>query len=183
MPITVTIPAGAEAYDSEASEFLLVDKDVHITLEHSLVSLHKWEQHWHVPFLDKNQDKTHEQILDYLRCMTLSKHVEDFMYYLIPRSEIERVKEYIEDSMTATTIKDTSGRPDREIKTAEVLYSDMIMLNIPFECRKWHLNSLIMLIRVCAEKKKPQKYKPRSEVLAENRALNQARKLALHTRG
>ena len=183
MPITVKIPAGSEAYNSETNEFYGVDKDISITLEHSLVSLQKWEQRWHVPFLDEHRSKTSEQTIDYLRCMTLSKNIEDYMYFLIPRSEMARVKEYISDPMTATTIKDSGGRRNREIKTAEVLYSDMITLGIPFECKKWHLNSLIMLISVCAEKQKPQKFKPRSEVLAENRALNQARKLALHTKG
>lgn len=183
MPITITIPAGAEAYDSERNEFYRVDRSVNLTLEHSLVSVHKWEQKWHIPFLEKSYEKTNEQVLDYLRCMTLSKNVEDYMYHLIPRSEVIRIKEYIEDPMTATTIKDTSGKRDREIKTAEVLYCDMIMLGIPFECKKWHLNSLIMLIAVCAEKQKPPKNKPRSEILAENRALNKARRAAMHSKG
>lgn len=183
MPITVTIPAGAEAYNSEINEFYRVDKTVHITLEHSLVSVQKWEQRWHVPFLDEHYAKTSEQTLDYLRCMTLSKNIEDYMYQLIPRSEVSRIKAYIEDPMTATTIKNVGGKKDREIKTAEVLYCDMIMLGIPFECKKWHLNSLIMLIAVCAEKQKPPKNKSRAEILAENRALNKARRAAMHSKG
>ena len=183
MPITVTIPAGAEAYDEIFNEFYRVDKPVSITLEHSLVSVQKWEQRWHIPFLSEEHQKTSEQVIDYLRCMTLSKNIEDYMYFLIPRSEVNRIKAYIEDPLTATTIKDTGGRRDREIKTAEVLYSDMIALGIPFECKKWHLNSLIMLIAVCAEKQKPQKNKSRAEILAENRALNKARRMALKSKG
>ena len=183
MPITVTIPAGAEAYDSESNEFFSVDKPISITMEHSLVSIQKWEQHWHIPFLDKRHARTTEQTLDYLRCMTLSKNVEDYVYLLIPRSEVNRIKEYIEDPMTATTIKDSGGHKEQELKTAEVLYCDMITLGIPFECRKWHLNSLIMLINVCAEKQKPQKNKSRSEIFAENRALNKLRRAALNSKG
>lgn len=183
MPITIEIPAGSEAYDSIANEFFRVDKDVKITFEHSLVSIQKWEQHWHHGFLDESYSKTPEQVRDYLKCMVLTKNVEDYMYYLIPQHEMKRIKEYIEDPMTATKITNTDNRRDREIKTAEVLYCDMIMLGIPFECRKWHLNSLIMLIRVCAEKQKKPKYKPRSEVLAENRALNIARRAAQHSKG
>lgn len=183
MPITVRIPAGSEAYDSERNEFFGVDKDIYLTLEHSLVSLQKWEQRWHVPFLSKTKPKTHEMVLDYLRCMTMSRSVDDYLYLLIPRSEIERVKEYIEDPMTATTIKDSGGPRNQELKTAEVLYSDMFQLGIPYECRKWHLNSLIMLIAVCAEKRKPQKKMPRSAILAQNRALNKARRLALGSKG
>ncbi len=183
MPITVKIPAGSEAYDSERNEFLTIDRDVCITFEHSLVSIQKWEQRWHVPFLDRTKMKTTEQTLDYLRCMTLSKNLDDYIYRLIPRREMERIKQYIEDPMTATTIKETKGPREREIKTAEVLYCDMIMLGIPFECRKWHLNSLIMLINVCNEKQKEPKRMSRSEIVAQNRALNQARKAALHSKG
>lgn len=183
MPLTVRIPAGSEAYDSDRNEFLMVDRDVSITFEHSLVSIHKWEQTWHIPFLDRTQPKTIEQTLDYLRCMTLSKNVDDYIYRLIPRSEMERIKQYIEDPMTATTIKETKGHKEREIKTAEVLYCDMIMLGIPFECRKWHLNSLVMLINVCNEKQKSPKKMSRSEIVAQNRALNQARRAALHSKG
>lgn len=183
MPITVRIPAGSEAYDSERNEFLTVDRDILITFEHSLVSIHKWEQKWHVPFLEKTYEKSAEQTLDYLHCMTLSKNVDDYIYRLIPRQEMMRIKQYIEDPMTATTIKEVKEHREREIKTAEVIYCDMIMLGIPFECRKWHLNSLIMLINVCSEKQKSPKKMSRSEIVAQNRALNQARRAALHSKG
>lgn len=183
MPITIRIPAGAQAFNASTNEIYSTTKDVTIVLEHSLISLQKWEQKWHVPFLDRNQKKTNEQLIDYLKCMTLSKNVEDFLYYLIPAQEMRRLQEYLEDPRTATTIRHT-GRPTRtEIKTAEVIYSDMIQLNIPFECRTWHLNSLLMLIQVCAEKQKPEKKMSRSQIFAQNRALNKARRAAMHTKG
>lgn len=184
MPITVKIPAGSEAFDSETLEFLTVNRDISITLEHSLVSIQKWEQKWHVAFLDPKHAKTTEQTLDYLRCMTLSKNnIEDYVYRLIPREEMERIKAYIENPMTATTIKESGRHGEREIKTAEVLYSDMILLGIPFECKKWHLNSLIMLINVCSEKQKPPKKMSPAEIAAQNRALNRARRAALNSKG
>lgn len=184
MPITVRVPAGAELYDSERNEFIFkTDKDLLITLEHSLVSLQKWEQKWHVPFFDENKSKTLEQVLDYLHCMTLSKNVPDHAYRLIPRSEMKRIEEYIKNPMTATTIKRDGGARDREIKTAEVLYCDMIMLGIPFECRKWHLNSLITLIATCHEKQKAPKKMARSEIYAQNRELNRLRRAALNSKG
>ena len=184
MPITVTVPAGAEAYDNEANEFFSSKSEVHIVMEHSLISLQLWEQKWHIPFLDKRYSRTNEQLIDYLRCMTLTKNVDPKMYYLLPSSEVKRIKEYIEDPMTATTIvQDNKSKHNTEIKTAEVIYSDMILLGIPFDCRKWHLNSLLMLINVCAEKQKPPKKMSRNDIYAQNRALNRARRKALHSKG
>lgn len=184
MPITVIAPAGSELYDNELNEFYVANSDTKITMEHSLISLQLWEQKWHISFLDRRISRTNEQLVDYLRCMTLTKNVDPKAYYMLPASEIKRIKEYIEDPMTATTIaKDSNRRAPTEIKTAEVIYSDMILLGIPFECRKWHLNSLLMLINVCAEKQKPEKKMSRNDIYAQNRALNRARRKAMHSKG
>lgn len=184
MPITVTVPAGSEVYDNELNEFYTVTSDIKLTMEHSLISLQLWEQKWHIPFLDKRIARTNEQLVDYLRCMTLTKNIDPKTYYMLPSSEIKKIKEYIEDPMTATTITaDSKRRTATEIKTAEVIYSDMILLGIPFECRKWHLNSLLMLISVCAEKQKPEKKMSRSDIYAQNKALNRARRKAMHSKG
>lgn len=183
MPITVHIPKGSEWFNSKTEEIFTLDKDHEIVLEHSLVSMQKWEQKWHVGFLDKRHQKTTEEILDYLRCMTLTKNVDPILYLLIPRAEIDRVKDYIKDPMTATKIKPNGKRGQPELKTAEVIYSDMIILGIPFECRKWHLNSLMMLIQVCANKQQPEKQMSRSAIFAQNRELNRARRAALHSKG
>lgn len=184
MSITVTVPAGSEAFDNETNEFYTVSTDIRIVMEHSLISIQQWEQKWHIPFLDRRHERTNEQIIDYLRCMTLSKNVDEKVYYLLPASEVNRIKQYIEDPMTATVITtDSRKKVATEIKTAEVIYSDMILLGIPFECRKWHLNSLLMLINVCAEKQKPPKKMSRSDIYAQNKALNRARRKALHSKG
>jgi hypothetical protein len=184
MPIEICVPKGSEFWDSSTNLFYTLDKDVKLVMEHSLVSIHKWEQRYHKPFLDpKNQKKTRAEQRYYLECMTLTKTVDPIVYKMIPRKELIRLKAYIEDPMTATTYK-PRGKPGRpEIKTAEVLYADMIMLGIPFECRKWHLNTLIMLIRTCADRQIPQKNMSRSEILAQNRELNRLRKKAWHTKG
>lgn len=183
MPITVHIPKGSELFNAKTEEIYTLDRDQSIVLEHSLVSLHKWEQKWHDGFLDRRLVKTREQALDYLKCMTLSKNVDPRLYYMIPKSEMSRVEEYIKDPMTATTIKHNGRRGVPELKTAEVIYADMFMLGIPYECRKWHLNSLLMLIQVCADRQQPPKKMSKSAILAENRMLNRARKAALHTKG
>lgn len=150
MPLPLEIPP-LESFDYEKQEFVY-DKSVVLQLEHSLVSLHKWEQKWHIPFLDKRTEKTNEQTIDYIRCMTLSQNVDPSVYSRIDERLIKKVTEYIDDIHTATFFgnKSKQGRDHRPV-TAEVLYYQMISYGIPFECRKWHLNSLLTLIRVCSE--------------------------------
>lgn len=184
MPIRIHIPAGSESYDSEKNEFVTVDKDISFVLEHSLISIQKWEQKWHIPFLNNSRPKTAEQMRDYVCCMSVSREIDPRYVPMIPASEMKRVEAYIADPMTATTIKRRPGKKGpNEIKTAEVLYSDMIMLGIPFECRKWHLNSLVMLIRVCSEKQAPPQKMNRKETGNYYSELNKARKKAWHTKG
>lgn len=183
MPIPIHIPAGSEVYDNRTGLFHSIDKDITLVMEHSLVSIHKWEQKYHKPFLSRHTVMSREERYYYLECMTISKAVNPMVYKMIPASELARLKAYIDDPMTATTITSRDSRSDTEIKTAEVLYSDMFMLNIPYECRKWHLNSLIMLIRVCAEKQKPPKMKSKGTILRENRELNRLRRKTLGTKG
>lgn len=150
MPLTLVIPA-LESFDYEKQEFVY-GKSVTLQLEHSLVSLHKWEQKWHIPFLDKKTEKTTEQTIDYIRCMTLTQNVDPDVYSRIDERLIKKVTEYIDDKHTATFFgsKPQQSRDKRPI-TAEVLYYQMISCGIPFECKKWHLNSLLTLIRVCSE--------------------------------
>ncbi len=153
-----------------------------IQLEHSLVSLSKWESKWHKPYLSK-QRKTAEESRDYVRCMTLTQNVDPNVYLAITPEIFRQVNAYIDEPMTATTISNRGKRGGGEIVTAEIIYYWMICCNIPFECQKWHLNRLITLINVCNIKgSTPQKI-PRSEMLAQRRALNAARRKQHHTRG
>lgn len=150
MPLTIVIPP-LESFDYEKQEFVY-GKEATLQLEHSLVSLHKWEQKWHIPFLDKRREKTNEQTIDYIRCMTLTQNVDPEVYNRINDKIIKDILEYINDSHTATFFggEPVRSRDNRPV-TAEVLYYQMISLNIPFECKKWHLNSLLTLIHVCTE--------------------------------
>lgn len=179
--ITITIPS-QDFFNEETGEFGHIDEKK-ISLEHSLLSIRKWEGKWHKPFLS-SADKTPEELIDYLRCMTLTQNVDPKIYYLIPQDEFERVVNYINDPMSATTIrKDPTGPKSRSIITAELLYYDMIALQIPFECEKWHLNQLLMLIDVCSEKNKPHKKMNKKDLMSRNRNLNAARKRKLGTHG
>ena len=157
--------------------------DQELTLEHSLISISKWESIWHKPFLDEHHEKTREEIISYVKCMTL-KEVPNEAYQNLSKANYAEITAYIEDSMTATWFaKENSPPPSTKIITSEVIYSWMIQYNIPFECQKWHLNRLLTLIRVCANDNMPAKKMSPLEVLTQNVALNKARRAALHSPG
>lgn len=179
--LEITIPE-TEQWDELKQEFVCT-KEQTLQLEHSLVSLSKWESKWCKPFLSK-EDKTFEETIDYIRCMTLNRHVPDEVYGCLTRSNIKQINEYISAPMTATWFnKDATGRGSREQITSELIYYWMIALNIPFECQKWHLNRLLTLIRVCNLKNQPSKKMSRREIMSRNAALNAARRKQLGTNG
>lgn len=178
--LKIKIPA-IELYDEERNLFIM-SKEYELQLEHSLVSLSKWEAKWHKPFLTKG-DKNNEEALDYIRCMTISQNVEDEAYSLIKSDLMEKITEYIGDPMTATTFRQEKESPNKEIITSELIYYWMISFNIPFECQKWHLNRLLTLINVCNIKNQPAKKMSKKELAARNRSLNEARKAKYNTSG
>lgn len=178
--LKITVPE-MEFYDEDNNEFIMFNEQV-LQLEHSLVSISKWESKWHIPFLD-GKDKTIEQIIDYVRCMTITQNVKPEVYNRLTEDNLKAINDYIENPMTATTFSDINQRPSREIITSEIIYYWMVSFNIPFECQKWHLNKLLTLIKVCNIKNSPPKKMSRQEILSRNRALNEARKKNLNTRG
>lgn len=179
--LKVTIPP-IELWDEREERFIST-KGATLLLEHSLISLAKWESKWHKPFLSKG-GKTVEETIDYIRCMTLTQNVPDDVYRGITNEVISKVSAYIDDPMTATWFsKDDKSPPSREIVTAEIVYYWMVALNIPFECQKWHLNRLLTLIRVCNVKNSPQKKRSQKQIARDNAALNAARRKAMNSRG
>lgn len=179
--LTITVPE-VEVYDSEANEFRTLKAQT-ITLEHSLVSISKWESRWTKPFLGKDK-MTEEQTIDYIQCMTLTQNVDPTVYYRIDSDGIKRITDYIDAPMTATTIsKSPHEKPNHEIVTSELIYYWMIALDIPFECQKWHLNRLLTLIRVCNAKNSPNKKMSKKEIMSRNRALNAARRAKTGSKG
>ena len=179
--LTIVIPA-MEMFDESKQEFINT-KEQTLCLEHSLVSLSKWESKWCKPFLTK-QEKTYEETIDYIKYMTLTPHVDPEVYNLLTNTNIAEINAYIKAPMTATTFsKGRSSGTGREIITSEIIYYWMISLNIPFECQKWHLNRLLTLIKVCNAKNTPPKKMNRREILNRNHAINEARKKQLNTTG
>lgn len=179
--LQITIPA-LELFDEAKNEFVTT-KEQTLQLEHSLVSLSKWESKWCKPFLSK-QDKTPEELLDYVKCMTITQNVDPDTYRFLTNDNLKQINSYIEAPMTATTFSDDkNGKKNREIVTAELIYYWMIALNIPFECQKWHLNRLLTLVKVCNIKNQPPKKMSKKELMNRNAALNAARRKQFNTSG
>lgn len=179
--LQITIPA-TEKWDESKQEFVNT-KEQKLQLEHSLISLSKWESKWCKPFLSRD-DKTLEETIDYIRCMTLAPNVDPDIYYCLTNENLRKINEYIDAPMTATTFNSIGNNsPSREIVTSELIYYWMIAQNIPFECQKWHINRLLTLIRVCNIKNSPPKKMSAQEIMEHNNALNEARKKKLNTKG
>ncbi len=173
-----------EYYDEERGEFFKVKAQT-LNMEHSLISISKWEAKWKKPYLS-SENKTEEEVLDYLRCMTIGPEPDPIVFRSLTREQVEEISNYISDPMTATTINENGHRPGgrREIITSEIIYYWMVAQNIPTEYEKWHLNRLITLIRVCSIKNDPNPKKMnKGAVLRQNRALNAARRAKYGTRG
>lgn len=180
--LLLSIPLTAEGWDPVKEEFVEPKTQI-LKLEHSLVSLSKWESKWCKPFLSK-VDMTDEETLDYIKFMTVSKNVDPAVYDHLTDKNIKQIKAYINAPMTATTFKDErKSRRNSEIVTAELIYYWMIALGIPFECQKWHLNKLLTLVRVCNLKNQPPKKRRTSDTLNEYAALNAARRKKHNSRG
>lgn len=179
--LRIVIPA-AEFYDESKSEFVS-KKEQTLQLEHSLVSLSKWESKWEKAFLGK-QEKTYEETLDYIRCMTVTKGVDPQVYNRLTDEHIQMINDYISKPMTATYISEDENKGlNREVVTAELIYYWMIAHNIPFECQKWHLNRLLMLIRVCNRKNQPPKKMGKKALMSRNASINAARRKRFNSKG
>lgn len=179
--LRITIP-GIESWDERTEEFITT-RDQQLQLEHSLVSIAKWEAKWCKPFLGKDK-KTYDETVSYIKFMTLTQNVDPIVYERLTVENIRDINQYIESPMTATKIpKDRMVGRNRETVTAELIYYWMIALNIPFECQKWHLNRLLTLIQVCDFKTRKPKKRSKRELMSRNAALNAERRKALQSKG
>ncbi len=179
--LKITVPA--TEYWDEINEEFIYKKEQTLQLEHSLVSLSKWESKWHKAFLGK-QEKTEEEIIDYVRCMTLTQNVDPSVYFRLSNENYAAINSYIEAPMTATCFADEKQKGgQKETVTSELIYYWMIALNIPVEFQKWHLNRLLTLIRVCSIKNSPPKKHSRKEIMSRNAALNAARRSKYNSKG
>lgn len=184
--LTIRIPEYQEAdiWNDKIKKFVKIEafKGCTLMLEHSLISISKWEMKWHVPFISK-ENRTEEQTLHYIKCMTLNT-VPSNTYDHLTVKDINDISDYINDPMTASLVKDIPSKKGKsETVTNELIYYWMISLQIPFECEKWHLNHLLQLITVCNVKNAPPKKMGKRETMDMYRKLNEERKAKYHTTG
>lgn len=178
--LIIKIPK-SELWDEVKEEFLNFDGQT-IKLEHSLISLSKWESKWHKPFMAL--EKTTEETLDYIRCMTISQNIKPETYKYLSKDNLKDIDDYIDSTMTATTFRKSNKKVTKgETITAELIYYWMITFNIYMECEKWHLNRLLTLINVCNVKNQPAKKRSENEIRSNNRSENERRKAKYNTKG
>lgn len=178
--LQIKIPA-SEAWDEKQEMFIETSKEQTLVLEHSLVSISKWETKWCKPFLG-NENKTAEQTIDYIKCMTITQNVHDSVYDHLTKKNIDDINNYIAAPKTATTFSSNLGT-SREIITSELIYYWMIALNIPMECQKWPIDRLLTLIRVCNVKSTPAKKMSKREIASRYASLNAVRRQQMNSRG
>ena len=180
--LRITVPISSEGWDEEKEEFVSAE-ELTLDLEHSLVSLSKWESKWQKSFISSN-NKSEEEIMDYIKYMTLTPDVSPEVYSRLTVENFKQINDYINAPMTATTFyDDKNGKKSRETITSELIYYWMIALQIPFECQHWHLNRLLTLVRVCNIKNTPPKKMSKRDIMSRNAKLNAARRQQLNTKG
>lgn len=179
--LEITIPED-ELFDASTNQFIKVPSCT-ISLEHSLISIAKWEAKWHIPYLSE-APRTRYQDSDYIRCMLIGnnpKHEKALPF--LNAIHVQQITDYINDPNTATTFRKAKETNKKEIITAEVIYARMFENNIPMECQKWHLNRLLTLIRVCNLQHAPSKKMNKKETAQWNAEQNAIRRAKLKTRG
>lgn len=177
----ITVPA-VEYWDENKEEFVNLNESQSLQLEHSLVSISKWEAKYCKPFLTK-ESKTYEETIEYIKCMTITQNVKDEVYKHLTKENMNDINAYITNPMTATTFRDNKTGVSREIPTSELIYYWMIALNIPMECQRWHINRLLTLIRVCNIKNTPPKNMSKRDLASQYASINAMRRKKFNSRG
>lgn len=181
--LKIVIPA-REMYNEKTNEFMNIDETT-LELEHSLRSLSKWEAKWHKNFLGQ-KDMSYEELIDYVRCMTLNDNTNPSIYYLLTDDDLNTIGDYVNDTNSATVIYHANknrGPRKKQTITAEIIYYLMFAMNIPMECENWHLNRLLTLIEVTNIKNTPPKKVKAKEARAWQRTENERRRKMLNTKG
>jgi hypothetical protein len=179
--LTIVVP-GDEYFDEEKQQFV-TKGDVILELEHSLVSLSKWESKFEKPFLVPGV-KSNEEDIEYIKAMTLTPNIPPGVFSRLSKENIQQINDYIGSKMTATWFNETSKGPKSgEVVTSELIYYWMVAFKIPFQAETWNLNRLLTLIRICNVKSQKPKKMSKSEILARNRELNAKRRAELRTAG
>lgn len=180
--IKITL-GGTDLWDEEHERFIESPEPVTLKLEHSLISISKWEMEYEKPFLTDDQ-KTKEEFIYYIKCMTINSGVPDNIYKFITNSDIEKINKYNNRKMTATWFSNQKeGTHSGRIPTSELIYAMMILNNVPFECQTWHINRLLTLLRVIENEQSPKKKMSQKEVLSRYDAINRMNRAKYKSKG
>ena len=174
MPLPIFVPK-QELWDDTREILIPIERDIKLSLEHSLVSLSKWESKWRKPFLSP-EEKTQEEMLDYIRCMILNEDVDEDIVYAFTPKDMKAIEVYIATDQTATTFpKETSKEPQsNELMTSELIYYYLSQMQCPFiPTEGWHLSRILTLIRVASFKQKPEKKLNKTEALAQCESIKE----------
>ena len=174
MPIKIFVPK-QELWDDTREILIPIKEDITLSLEHSLVSLTKWESKWHKPFLSP-EEKTQEETMDYVRCMILNEDVDDEIIYAFTNANLKQIEEYIATEQTATTFpKENSSEPQsNELLTSELIYYYLACMQCPFQpTETWHLSRVLTLIRVASFKNKGEKKLNKTEALQQCESIKE----------
>ncbi len=181
MPLTINIPE-RELFDNKTQEFFYTNPET-IVLEHSLISISKWEAKWHVSYFLKEK-KTIEQVYSYIQCMCIKGNSSMEVLCNLTDENLLEIMDYIDNPMTATTVReDDKPKKEDNFLTSEVIYSFMVGYSIPIECEKWHINRLLTLIKVLNEQNKEPKKKSEAELIRDYKKINERNKALFHTTG
>ena len=182
MPLTINIPK-RELFNNATQEFIYLPEET-LVLEHSLISISKWEAKWHIPYF-KEEQKTSEQTYSYIQCMCIKGNATMEVIKTLTDQNLLDITNYIHDSMTATKIREEDTKKKEEnFMTSEVIYSLMVNYGIPVEFEKWHINRLITLIRILGEQNKANtKKKSERELIEDYKKINERNKKLLKTKG
>ena len=182
--LEIVIPS--RSWINEATNEFVISEERKLQLEHSLISVAKWEAKWKRSFMDSHtKGLSVEEYRDYIRCMTITRGVDPMVYFALTPNNFEEIQKYIGDPHTATTIRDShhKGKRSSKVVTAELVYYWMFSNNIPLECEKWHFGRLMTLIQVCFIESNGSKPMSQREIMKQNSALNAMRKAKHHTKG
>lgn len=182
MPLTITIPGG-ELFDNDTGKFTDLPSEK-LVLEHSLLSISKWEGIWKKPWINEDYDKTNDELYSYLQCMTIKGNASDEVISRITADEYMRVLDYIKDPMTASSVKrKKKSNVSQNYITSELIYAWMTSYQIPWEAQKWHLNRLMMLINILDEMNEqanPKNKKSEAQLVRDYAKLNEENKKRFH---
>ena len=187
--LTITIKARKDAWNPDTETFESLDRDWTLQLEHSLISISRWEAIYKQPYLSETLKKTPQMVLDYIKCMTITPNVDPKVYMFLSEENLRDIEGYIKDAHSATWFNEENERKKRgskmrrETLTSELIYYYMIANDIPWEAQKWHLNRLLTLIRICSDKNSEGSKMSKKDILNRNSELNKVRRMAMHSKG